>query len=166
MIFRMAHIAAALPALLAGAVEARAAEPKTWYVYCEGESADGHWAVFSENFWPHPETAEYGRLVGSAAKTFFESRHDLSLDGCAGVNFRNGVLAEHSRSLTVQLHRRMGDRVYFLPLPAEVLPMGAEPASAVASALPLRAEEGPGHRAVSGGQAAEFQGWAPPSAPR
>jgi hypothetical protein len=130
MNLRTGCIAATLLVLAAGPDEARTAEPRTWYVYCEGGSAEGHWAVFSENFWPHPETADYGRLVGSAAKAFFESRHDLSIEGCAGVNFRDDSLAEHSRSLTVQLHRRMGDRIYFLPLPAEIIPTGAEPASA------------------------------------
>jgi hypothetical protein len=164
MNFPIRPIAASLLVLGAGAQWGNATEPKTWYVYCEGASADRHWAVFSENFWPHPETADYARLVGSAAKAFFESRHDLSLEGCAGVNFRDGSLAEHSRSLTVQLHRRMGDRVYFLPLPAEIIPTSAQPA--VAAALPSSAEAGAAHRVVSGGQAADSWGWAPPSAPR
>ncbi len=125
MEFRVRHLAAALLVFAAGGQDAQATEAKTWYVYCEGASSDGHWAVFSENFWPHPETAGYARLVGSAAKAFFESRHDLSLEGCAGVNFRDDSLAEHSRSLTVQLHRKMGDRIYFLRLPAEILPAAA-----------------------------------------
>ena len=125
MRFPIRLFAAALVALGAGAQPGMATEPKTWYVYCEGASPEGHWAVFSENFWPHPETADYGRRVGSAAEAFFETRHDLALEGCAGVNFRNGGLAEHSRTQTVQLHRRMGDRVYFFPLPAEVLPLDA-----------------------------------------
>ena len=151
MIARSGYLLAALLALAAGADQGRASEPKTWYVYCEGQSAESHWAVFSENFWPHPETADYGRLVGSAAKAFFESRHDLSLDGCAGVNFRDNSLAEHSRTLTVQLHRRMGDRIYFLRLPSEVLPEAAQATSALATPA---------------GQAADAQGWAMPTRPR
>jgi hypothetical protein len=119
---RAGFLTVALLALGAGAESGVAAEAKTWYVYCEGNSGDGHWAVFSENFWPHAGGADYGRRVGDAAKAFFEARHALSLDGCAGVNFRNDSLAKHSRSVTVQLHRRMGDRVYFFPLPREVLP--------------------------------------------
>jgi hypothetical protein len=164
MNLRIGHIAAALLALAAGAVEARAAESRTWYVYCEGESADAHWAVLSENFWPHAETADYGRLVGSAARAFFESRHGLALDGCAGVNFRDDSLAVHSRNLTAELHRRMGDRVYFLPLPAEILSAGAESAPTVA--LPASGGAGPADQIASGGQAIEVRGWAPATAPR
>jgi hypothetical protein len=124
MNFRTKLVGAAMIALCASARVAMAAEHKTWYVYCEGASPDGHWAVFSENFWPHPETDDYGRLVGSAAKEFFEARHDIALEGCAGVDFRDGALAEHSRAQTLQLHRQMGDRIYFFPLPAEILPVG------------------------------------------
>ena len=133
MPFRVRHVAAVLLLLGAGAETGNATEPRTWYVYCEGANGDRHAAVFSENFWPHPETAGYARLVGRAAKAFFESRHDLALDGCAGVNFRDHLLAEHSRSLTVQLHRRMGDRIYFLLLPPEILPVAPQSASLPAS---------------------------------
>ena len=148
---RIRHVVAAFLVLAAGTQEGGTTEPKTWYVYCEGGSVEGHWAVFSENFWPHPDIADYGRLVGSAAKAFFESRHDLSLEGCAGVDFRDDSLAEHSRSLTVQLHERMGDRIYFLRLPAEVLPASAHAASALAT---------------SDGHAADGQGWTTPTRPR
>jgi hypothetical protein len=157
MDFRIKAVAASLLLLGSGAEAGNATEPKTWYVYCEGASADRHWAVFSENFWPHPETADYARLVGSAAKAFFESRHDLALEGCAAVNFRDGSLAEHSRSLTVQLHRRMGDRVYLLPLPAELLPATSQAPSAVAAALPSSGEARPAAQVASGGQA--VQSW-------
>jgi hypothetical protein len=153
MLSRISFLVAAL-LVLASAAGARAAEPKTWYVYCEGASADTHWAVFSENFWPHPEIAGYGRQVASAAKAFFEQRHDLVLEGCAGVSFRDDSLAEHSRSLTAQLHRRMGDRVYFLSLPAEVLPAAALAPSSQAS--------GNGHaELLASGQRVDVRGWAP-----
>ena len=122
---RVGLVVAAILALGASTQAGAAAEARTWYVYCEGASAAGHWAVFSENFWPHPESADYGHLVGSAAKAFFEKRHDVSLEGCTGVNFRDDSLAEHSRKLTAQLHRRMGDKVYFFPLPNEILPEDA-----------------------------------------
>lgn len=114
-------IAAAAIALGASAPAGLAAEATTWYVYCEGAGAGGHWAVFSEDIWPHPETEDYGHRVGNAAKAFFEARHAVPLEGCAGVNFRDRDLAEHSRRTTAQLHRRMGDRVYFLALPNDVL---------------------------------------------
>ncbi len=163
MELRIGLFAAAL-LVLAGAKESRATEAKTWYVYCEGASASKHWAVFSENFWPHPETAGYSRLVGSAAKAFFESRHDIPLEGCAGVNFRNGSLAEHSRSLTAQLHRQMGDRIYFLRLPAEILPAAMASASAPAAIPAEVSRESDGS---PGGAAAEpassRTGWSPPS---
>ena len=146
MNFRIKQLGAALALLGAsaqsGMAGGMATEPKTWSVYCEGAGPEGHWAVFSDNTWPHPETADYGRRVGSAAKAFFEARHDLALDGCAGVNFRDGSLAEHSRTLTVQLHRRMGDRILFLPLPAEALPADAPPASVVAAAIPAGGDVG------------------------
>jgi hypothetical protein len=129
------QVAAALLVLGAGAEGGAAAEPKTWYVYCEGASPDGHWAVFSENLWPHPATADYGRRVGDAAKAFFEARHGLALEGCSGVHFRNDSLAEHSRTLTVRLHRRMGDRVYFFPLPPEALPAEPLPAEPLPAAV-------------------------------
>ncbi len=132
---RVGLVAAAMGVLAASAQGGAAAEAKTWYVYCEGANADGHWAVFSENFWPHPETADYGHRVGSAAKAFFEERHAVSLEGCAGVNFRDDGLAEHSRRTTAQLHRRMGDRVYFFPLPNEVLREDAVPDPEPAFAL-------------------------------
>jgi hypothetical protein len=112
----------ALLLLSVGAQGARAAEATTWYVYCEGENVGAHWAVFSENFWPHPDSADYGRRVGDAARIYFESQHDLSIEGCAAVNFPNRSLADHSRTRTVKLHKRMGDRVYFIPLPRDVLP--------------------------------------------
>lgn len=140
---------------------ASATEPKTWYVYCEGNSSQGHWAVFSENFWPHPDSADYGRRVGSAAKAFFEARHDLSLEGCAGVNFRDDSLAEHSRRLTVRLHKRMGDRVYFFPLPRDALPDESPPVIAIA------AEKAPATEAASLVERREApRQWEPYTAPR
>ena len=123
MRFWIGVLGAAFLTLFVSAQDATAAERKTWYVYCEGTSPEGHWAVFSANFWPHPESEDYGRRVGSAAKAFFEARHALALDGCAGVDFRDGALAEHSRTQTMQLHRQMGDRVYSFTLPAEILPV-------------------------------------------
>jgi hypothetical protein len=120
---RIRHLVAAFLVLAAGTQDGGTTEPKTWYVYCEGGSAERHWAVFSENFWPHPDIADYGRLVGSAAKAFFESRHDLQLDGCAAVNFIDASLAEHSRNRTAQLHRKMGDQVLYFPFPSNALPL-------------------------------------------
>lgn len=122
MKFAISSLAAVAAALVISASPATSAETKTWYVYCEGNRQGDHWAVFSENFWPHPLTESYGREVGSAAKAFFESRHDVELEGCAAVNFVEPSLAQHSRSRTEQLHRRMGDRVYYFPLPSEALP--------------------------------------------
>jgi hypothetical protein len=162
MDFRIRHFAAALVMLGAGIQASAATEPRTWYVYCEGASANGHWAVFSENLWLHPETGDYGQRVGGAAKAFFESRHDLALEGCAGVAFRNDSLAEHSRTLTVQLHRKMGDRIYFLPLPAEVLPGVTPLASVVAAAAPAGGNGLP----AQGGDQHDGRGWAPSAAPR
>ena len=99
-----------------------AAEPKTWYVYCEGYGHGMHWAVFSENFWPHPGSDTYGKQVGSAAEAFFERQHNLALTGCSGVNFFDTASAQYSRERTVDLHRKMGDRVYFFPLPGSIIP--------------------------------------------
>ena len=126
MKFMMTIFAATGLALAFGASPASSADSKTWYVYCEGNNRDDHWAVFSENFWPHPLTEGYGRQVASAAKAFFEARHDVRLEGCAGVNFVDFSLAEHSRSRTAQLHKKMGDRVFFFPLPDEARPVAAE----------------------------------------
>ena len=109
-------------ALAASASPASSSDAKTWYVYCEGNGHGDHWAVFSENFWPHPVTEGYGRQVGSAAKAFFEARHNVRLEGCAAVNFVDFSLAEYSRSRTAQLHKKMGDRVFFFPLPDDALP--------------------------------------------
>lgn len=113
--------AAAGFALAVGASPASASDLKTWYVYCEGDRQGDHLAVFSENFWSHPLTEGYGREVSTAAEAFFESRHDVQLDGCAGVNFVDHRLAEHSRSRTAQLHQKMGDRVLYFRLPDEAL---------------------------------------------
>lgn len=115
-------LAVATLALVVSASPSVSADTKTWYVYCEGAGQGDHWAVFSDNFWPHPATEGYGRRVGSAAKAFFEARHDVQLDGCAAVSFVEVSLAEHSRSRTAQLHKRMGDRVLYFPLPSEALP--------------------------------------------
>jgi hypothetical protein len=153
-------------AVALGAPQGMAAEAKTWYVYCEGASAEGHWAVFSANFWPHPETEDYGHRVGDAAKAFFEKRHGVALDGCAGVNFRDDSLAEHSRQMTAQLHRRMGDRVYFFPLPREVLQEDAAPLSSVA--LTAAVDEVGAALANGAGSAANgepVQQWRPFTAP-
>lgn len=156
-------IAVALVVFGASAQPGMATEPKTWYVYCEGASAEAHWAVFSENFWPHPETADYGRRVGNAAKAFFERRHDMALEGCAGVNFRDDSLAEHSRTFTVQLHRRMGDHVYFFPLPSEILPVDA-PAPGLAAASAAADAASPDRAAAGDGN--DGLGWRPSTAPR
>ena len=136
-------LAAATLAVLVSALPATSADTKTWYVYCEGNLRDDHWAVFSENFWPHPLTEGYGRRVGSAAKAFFESRHDVQLEGCAAVNFVDFSLAEHSRSRTVQLHQSMGDRVFFFPLPREALPVAVAPEPVAIRANVTRAIEDP-----------------------
>lgn len=114
---------AAAIAVASSVSPASSSDTKTWYVYCEGVDQGDHWAVFSENFWPHPITEGYGRQVGSAAKAFFEARHDVRLDGCAAVNFVDTNLAQHSRNRTAQLHRKMGDRVLYFPLPRDALPV-------------------------------------------
>lgn len=154
--------AAVLVMIGVGAPSVNAAEATTWYVYCEGASPEGHWAVFSESFWSHPETEDYGRHVGSAAKAFFETRHDVSLDGCSGVNFRTDVLAEHSRKMTALLHRNMGDRVYFFSLPTEVLPQDA-PAEKPVAAVTASVDE---REASAVGTGETDQNWEPFTAPR
>jgi hypothetical protein len=154
-------VAAAAIALGASAPAGLAAEATTWYVYCEGAGADGHWAVFSENIWPHPETEDYGHRVGNAAKAFFEQRHAVALEGCAGVNFRDDGLAEHSRNTTAQLHRRLGDRVYFFPLPNEILQEDA----AVLSPMTLSASVAGDDAAALAGSEADNR-WRPFTAPR
>lgn len=129
--------------IAAPAADASEAEPKTWYVYCEGTGKGAHWAVFSENFWPHPMTDGYGHRIGDAARSYFETHHEMSLEGCSGVNFVDPALARHSRDRTVQLHKKMGDSVYFFPLPTEKLDV-AEPQVALgrtAEAPPVDAPE-------------------------
>jgi hypothetical protein len=161
---RIGSIAAAIFALGAGVQACPAAETKTWYVYCEGAGSDGHWAVFSENLWPHAETADYGDRVASVAKAFFERRHDVSLEGCAGVNFRDDSLAEHSRQTTAQLHRRLGDRVYFFPLPNEVLrqELAPDPRVVLRAAVDGRDTA----MADSSAEGSESTRWTPVTAPR
>lgn len=124
---------AAAFALVVSASAATSTEYKTWYVYCEGANQSEHWAVFSENFWGHPATEGYGRRVGSAAKDFFEARHDVRLEGCAAVNFVDFTLAEHSRNRTAQLHKSMGDRVFYFRLPDDALPTDVARASTPAA---------------------------------
>ncbi|HET7410875.1 MAG TPA: hypothetical protein VFJ13_11815, partial [Paracoccaceae bacterium] len=99
-----ASLATAAVALGLGVLPAAAGDAKTWYVYCEGADRGDHWAVFSENFWPHPSTPDYGRRVGRAAKAFFEARHDVRLLGCAAVDFIDTSLARYSRNRTAHLH--------------------------------------------------------------
>ncbi len=140
MKFVITSFVAAGLALAASASPASSADTKTWYVYCEGNSHGDHWVVFSENFWPHPMTEGYGRQVGSAAKAFFEAHHDLQLEGCAAVNFVDFSLAEYSRSRTARLHRKMGDRVFFFPLPDNALPVAvAKPAQIAVDMRPVDA---------------------------
>ncbi len=115
-------LTASLVLAAAAALPARANEPKTWYVYCDGFSHGVNYAVFSQNIWPHPETDNYGRRIGSAAEEFFEARHDVPLAGCSGVQFFDLASAKYSRKRTVRLHKKMGDRVYFFNLPLNVLP--------------------------------------------
>ncbi|MEO1492647.1 MAG: hypothetical protein AAFV19_10890 [Pseudomonadota bacterium] len=103
------------------ATTAQANESKSWYVYCEGESQNTHWAVFSKNIWPHPETESYGRRLGSAAQQHFERTHNVALTGCSGVKFFDASLAEYSRERTVRLHKQMGDQVYFFQLPTNLV---------------------------------------------
>jgi len=136
-------LATAAAIVLASSVSpATSSDTKTWYVYCEGADQGDHWAVFSENFWPHPMTEGYGRQVGSAAKAFFESRHDVRLEGCAAVNFVDTSLARHSRNRTAQLHEKMGDRVLYFPLPSDALPVEVRTVQAqVRSAAPEPASE-------------------------
>ena len=130
--------AAAVAALAISATPATSDDAKTWYVYCEGADQSDHWAVFSENFWGHPITEGYGRRVSSAAKDFFETRHALQLEGCAAVNFVDHTLAEHSRNRTAQLHKSMGDRIFYFQFPREALPVdvAAAPAPVMVDAAP------------------------------
>ena len=109
--------------LLAAAIpRAEAKDRKTWYVYCEGHGHGMHWAVFSQNFWERPDIDGYGRRVGSAAEQFFEARHEVPLTGCSGVQYMDAISAKYSRDRTVQLHKKMGDTVYFFDLPNDILP--------------------------------------------
>ena len=107
-------------AMVVGA-EANAKDKKTWYVYCEGHAHGEGWAVFSRNFWESPVSENYGSRVGSAAEEFIEARHSVKVTGCSGVQFFDGISAQFSRDRTVRLHRKMGDRVYFINLPVTVL---------------------------------------------
>lgn len=100
----------------------QANQDKTWYVYCEGYGHGMNWAVFSRNFWPHQESENYGRRVGSIAEEFFEERHDVPLTGCSGVQFFDATTARYSRDRTVKLHKKMGDRIYFFDFPDRLLP--------------------------------------------
>lgn len=105
---------------LAAAGSPAASGSKTWYVYCEGFNHGVNYAVFSQT-WSHPASEGYGRKIGSAAAAFYESRHAVRLSGCSGVQFFDATSASYSRERTVTLHKKMGDRVYFLNLPASVL---------------------------------------------
>ena len=106
--------------LFSAAGTAHADDAKTWYVYCEGQGHGTHWAVFSENVWPYPDSENYGRRVGSAAEEHFEATHEVKLSGCSGVNFFDVSTAEFSRDRTVRLHKKLGDEIYFFPLPRHV----------------------------------------------
>lgn len=94
---------------------------KTWYVYCEGFGHGMHWAVLSENVWAHADAADYAKRISSAAETHFEAAHNVSLTGCSGIKFLDDSSAHYSRERTVALHRKMGDRVYFFPLPGDLV---------------------------------------------
>ena len=106
--------------MLGTAFPAAANDGKTWYVYCEGYAHGVNYAVFSQT-WSHPATEGYGRKIGSEAEAFYESRHSVRLSGCSGVQFFDSTSASYSRDRTVRLHKKMGDRVYFLKLPSSVL---------------------------------------------
>lgn len=112
-------LAAALSMICAGAA---AQDQKIWYVYCEGHGHGMHWAVFSQNFWARAATENYDRVASSAAERFFEQRHQVKLTGCSAVHFLDQTSAKYSRDRTVRLHKKMGDRVYFFPLPSGVIP--------------------------------------------
>lgn len=101
--------------------QAHAKDQKTWYVYCEGHGHGMSWAVFSRNFWKSPESENYGRRVGSAAEEFIESNHSVKLAGCSGVKFYDAISARYSRDRTVRLHKKLGDRIYFINIPSTVL---------------------------------------------
>lgn len=163
------HLAASIVVFSAGTAIVRASEPNTWYAYCEGESDGAHWAVFSQNFWPHPPTEGYGREVGMAAKAFFESRHAMSLEGCTGVDFVDTSLAEHSRARTALLHEQMGDRIYYFQLPAEALPRDAQVTAPVLQPVDFHTAE-PAQKAISEPTASQpkptEKGWVPRRAPQ
>lgn len=116
--FRVLLIVAAT---LFASTEAEAGNSKTWYVYCEGHAHGVSWAVFSRNMWQSPVSDNYGRRVGSRAEEFIESNHRVNLSGCSGVQFFDAISARYSRDRTVRLHKKMGDRIFFFNLPAEVL---------------------------------------------
>ena len=109
----------ALLALLFG--HSAMAQERTWYVYCEGYGHGMHWAVFSQNMWPHDGSDNYARKVALRAEMFIEEKHDLPLQGCSGVNFLDMDQADHSRQRTELLHRKMGDQVHYFNLPADLL---------------------------------------------
>ena len=108
-------------AVLVGSSVSQAKDRKIWYVYCEGYAHGVNWAVFSRNFWQSPVTENYGRRVGSAAEQFIERNHRVPLEGCSGVQFFDETSAKYSRDRTVRLHKRMGDKIYFVNLPVQVL---------------------------------------------
>lgn len=109
---------AAAAVLVSGAAQAK--DAKSWYVYCEGQSQNDHWAVFSKNIWPHPETEDYSNRLSSAAQRHFERTHNVAVSGCSGVKFFDASLAEYSRERTVRLHKQMGDQIYFFQMPQEI----------------------------------------------
>lgn len=107
-------------AALAGS--AQASELKTWYIYCEGKVNGKPSAIFSNNVWAHAESSAYQSALAAAAERYIAGSPGTTLSGCAGIPFHDQTIAAYNRDKTASLARGVGDSVYYVEMPATVLP--------------------------------------------
>lgn len=107
-------------ASLAGA--AQASDVRTWYVYCEGTVNGKASAIFSTNVWSHAQSSSYQSALAAAAENYIAGSPGTKLSGCAGIAFFDQTIATYNRERTAEMARGVGDTVYYVDMPSQVLP--------------------------------------------
>ena len=101
---------------------AQASDVKTWYIYCEAKVDGKQSTIFSTNLWPHEASGTYRSALASAAESYIAGGSNMEMAGCAGIPFIDQTIAEYNRARTAELALGIGDSVYYVELPARVLP--------------------------------------------
>jgi hypothetical protein len=113
---------ASIAGVVSFTVSVQASEVRSWYVYCEGTVNGKASAIFSANVWPHVQSNSYQSSLAAAAQSYIAGSPGTKLSGCAGVGFLDQTVATYNRERTAEFARGVGDTVYYVDMPPQVLP--------------------------------------------